>query len=63
MGYFCRTNRVVLRREKDGGLVFNPNNAITIEVDKQAFRLLELIDGTRRLRDIYNQIKNEMKGA
>lgn len=63
MGYFCRTNRLVLRREKDGGLVFNPNNAITIEVDKQAFRLLELIDGTRRLRDIYNQIKNEMKGA
>lgn len=63
MGFFSRTQQLVLRREKDGGLVFNPKNTVTIEVDKQAFRLLELIDGTRRLRDIYNQIKNETKAT
>ena len=63
MGYFCRAHQLVLRREKEGGLVFNPKNAVSIEVDKQAFRLLELIDGTRRLRDIYNQIKNEIEAV
>lgn len=63
MKSFCRSPHLIMRREKGGGLVFNSNNAITIEVDKQAFRLLELIDGTRKLKNIFCQIKSEIRTA
>ncbi len=63
MNFLCLDPQVVYRREKDGGLVFNPQNGTTIEVDRQAFRLIELFDGTRGSMDIYKLIKTEIKGS
>ncbi|MHA1450834.1 MAG: PqqD family peptide modification chaperone [Candidatus Hodarchaeales archaeon] len=61
MENYCRNQQIVLRREKNGGLVFNPRNAVTIEVDKQALRMLELLDGSRKIRDIHQQVKKEVE--
>lgn len=62
MSFFSLTPYVISRREINGGLLFNPKNATTIEVDRQAFRLLELLDGSKKIRDIYFQIKSEFDG-
>jgi len=48
----CIAYNIVIREEYFGGLVFNKSTVNVYEINKESYKLLNLIDGKRSLRDI-----------
>jgi len=57
------SDNIIIRQEKFGGLIFNPNSELTIKIDKSGFKFLkDLVYNDGRISEPknYNISKNEM---
>lgn len=54
---------VIIRRESFGGLAFNRKTHITLELDRSAFRILELLSALDDMSEIFKRLQDEFSGS